>query len=237
MNPDDQLCGADAVRRALGWAAAALGGTALFAGLVVAPPDALQGQAARLMYVHVPAAWTAYLAFAVTVLSGIAYLRGRDPRWDRRARAAAELGVGLTALTLALGSLWGRASWGVWWAWDPRVMSTALLLVVYTGYLAARQTAADPPSAARRGAFLGIAGFTLVPVVHFSVVWWRSLHQRATLLAPEPHPPIDPVMLAALTLAVAAFTTTTAWLFLRRVAMLERADRPSVRAAPAGAGR
>ncbi|TVT14558.1 hypothetical protein FNH05_37255 [Amycolatopsis rhizosphaerae] len=108
-------------------------------------------------------------------------------------------------------------------------MSTALLLLVYAGYLAARRACVDPRTAARRSAFAGIGGFALVPLVHFSVVWWRSLHQPATLLAPDPHPPIDPVMLAALTLAVAAFTAAAAWLFLRRVAILERSARPSRR--------
>jgi heme exporter protein C len=128
--------------------------------------------------------------------------------------------VGLTALTIALGSIWGRAVWGVWWAWDPRLVSTALLLVVYAAYLALRRIDGDPHRAARRAARLGIGGFVVLPVVHFSVVWWRSLHQPATVLAPNPDPPIDPVMFTALTLCLVAFTATASWVFLRRVASL-----------------
>lgn len=97
---------------------------ALLAALVVAPPDALQGQAQRLMYVHVPAAWLAYACFAAVLVASVAYLVGRDLRWDRRAQAAGELGVGMTALAIVLGSLWGRPVWGTWWVWDPRLVTT-----------------------------------------------------------------------------------------------------------------
>lgn len=226
----------------LGWFAAGLGGAGLLAGLLVAPPDEAQADAARLMYLHVPAAWTAYLAFAVVLVGSAGYLGRHDLRFDRYAQAAAEIGVGLTALTIALGSIWGRAVWGVWWAWDPRLVSTALLLVVYTAYLAVRRTDTDPHRNARRAAWLGIGGFGMLPLVHFSVVWWRSLHQPATLLAPDPDPPIDPVMLAALTLCLAAFTATASWVFLRRVARLRASvhsadlERAAAAAAPVPAG-
>jgi heme exporter protein C len=206
--------------RNLGWFAAGVGGAGLATSLLIAPPDAVQGDAARLMYLHVPAAWTAYLAFAVVLVASAGYLGRPDPRFDRYAQAAAEIGVGLTALTIALGSLWGRAVWGVWWAWDPRLVSTALLLVVYAGYLALRRIDTDPERGARRAAWVGVAGFVMLPLVHFSVVWWRSLHQPATVLSPNPDPPIDPVMLAALTLCLVAFTAAGSWVFLRRVASL-----------------
>lgn len=211
-------------QRDLGWLAAALGVAGLLCAFVIAPPDVLQGDAARLMYLHVPAAWTAYLAFAAVAVASTVYLRRRQLRWDVYAQAAAELGVGLTALTIALGSIWGKAVWGVWWAWDPRLVSTVLLLLVYACYLAARQLYGDRHRAARRSAVLGLAGFALVPVVHFSVVWWRSLHQQATLLAPDTSPPIDPIMAAALSVCVAAFTAAAIWLFFRRVAELGRWD-------------
>ncbi|GIG90465.1 cytochrome c biogenesis protein CcsA [Plantactinospora endophytica] len=223
---------AAADRRTLGWLTAGLTTAAATAGLLIAPPDALQGDAQRLMYLHVPAAWTAYLAFAAVLATSLGFLATRDPRWDRRARVAAELGVGLTALTIALGALWGRAVWGTWWAWDPRLVSTTLLLLVYTGYLAVRRTLGEgrttPPARPVGGpaAIVGIAGFALVPLVHFSVVWWRSLHQPATILAPH-RPPIDPLMAAALLLSVAAFTTAAAWIFLRRLAALERDTPPT----------
>jgi heme exporter protein C len=218
-------------RRSLGWLAAGLTAAATATGLLIAPPDALQGDAQRLMYLHVPAAWTGYLAFATVFAASLGYLATRDLRWDRCARVAAELGVGLTALTIALGAIWGRAVWGTWWAWDPRLVGTALLLIVYVGYLAARQAPGPGPTgtgepaphrAARIAAIIGMFGFALVPLVHFSVVWWRSLHQPATILAAE-RPPIDPLMAAALGLSLAAFGVTAIWIFLRRLAALEPA--------------
>ncbi|MEV1289493.1 cytochrome c biogenesis protein CcsA [Micromonospora sp. NPDC049679] len=223
----------EADRRGLGWLTAGLGGAGLVVGLVVAPTDAAQGDAQRLMYLHVPAAWTAFAAFAVVALASGAYLTRRDLRWDRYARAAAEIGVGCTALAIALGAVWGKATWGAWWAWDPRLVSTTLLLIVYCGYLCVGR--AGPVAghserarhrAATHTAFLGVAGFALVPVVHFSVVWWRSLHQPATILAVH-GPPIDLLMGIALLLCVAAFTTGAAWVFLRRVDALERAAAAS----------
>lgn len=209
-------------RRNLGWLALALGGSGLLVGMVVAPQDAVQGDAQRLMYLHVPAAWTAYVAVVAGFVATVGYLVRRDLRWDRYARVAAEIGVGTTALTIALGMVWGRATWGVWWAWDPRLVSTALLLVVYCGYLAGRGIGTDPHRTARRAAVIGIAGIALIPLIHFSVRWWRSLHQQATLLAPRADPPIDALMLAALVLCLAAFTATACWLFLRRLAALEQ---------------
>jgi heme exporter protein C len=208
-------------RRDLGWLGAGLGGAGLLVGLLASPSEAVQGDAQRLMYLHVPAAWTAYLAFAAVLVSSLGYLIWRDPRWDRAGRAAAEIGVGLTALAIAVGSVWGRAVWGVWWTWDPRLVTTVFLLLVYCGYLALRGTGPDR-AAAFRAAVLGVVGFAMVPLVHLSVVWWRSLHQQATLLAPSARPPIDYRMATALLLCVGAFTATGGWLFLRRLARLEQ---------------
>lgn len=212
---------------------AAVGGLAAVAavalgvlGLVVAPTDAVQGEPQRLMYVHVPAAWVAYLAFVVVLVASVAYLVRRDLAWDRRARAAAELGVGLTALTIVLGSVWARPVWGVWWTWEPRLVTTVVLLLIYVGYLAVRGTAADPHAAARRAAAVGILGFVNVPVVHFSVVWWRTLHQPPTVLQPGGPAPIEPEMLAALLTGVVAFTLAGVWLYLRRLRALA-SDAPA----------
>lgn len=211
-------------RRGIGWAAAGLGAAGLVVGVTVAPVDAAQGEVYRLIYLHVPAAWTAYLSFFAVLLASTKYLIGGDARWDRAGQAAAEVGLGLTALTIVVGMIWGRATWGVWWAWDPRLVSTALLLLCYAGYLAARR--AGTPS--RWLAWWGIAGFALVPVVHFSVVWWRSLHQEATVLQPTSRPPIHPLMLTALLLCLGAATLAAAWLWVSRLTRLEReaADRP-----------
>jgi heme exporter protein C len=215
-------------RRSIGWLAGGMAGAALLVGGYLAPADHLQGQAQRLMYVHVPAAWTGFLAFALVAVASAAYLLGRDPRWDRWARAAAEVGVGLTALAIGSGAIWGQLVWGTWWAWDPRLVSTALLLLVYAGYLAGRRLLDDPvegapasPGAARPAALVGVLGFALVPVVHFSVVWWRSLHQPATVLAPD-RPPMDMVMGLALVLSVAAAMVLAFWALVCRVAVLEQ---------------
>ncbi|WP_199516673.1 cytochrome c biogenesis protein CcsA [Nucisporomicrobium flavum] len=216
-------------RRNLGWGALGLGVAGALTGLTVAPPDAAQGQAQRLMYLHVPAAWTAYLAFFAVLVGSGAYLVWSDPRWDRAARAAAEIGLGATAVTFAAGTVWGRATWGVWWAWDPRIVSTIVLFLVYAAQLTLRWSKPDPHRGARHAAWLGAAGFVTVPVVHFSVVWWRSLHQQATVLAPSVSPPIDTIMLASLLVCAAAASITAAWLFLWRLAVLEA--RTGVRAA------
>jgi heme exporter protein C len=212
--------------RTTGWLAAGLTAAAAVTGLLVAPADAVQGQAQRLMYLHVPTAWTAYLAFGGVLAASMGYLITRDLRWDRCARPAAEVGVGLTALTILAGALWGRAVWGVWWAWEPRLVSTLLLLLVYAGCLAARLTRPSPHRAARVAAYTGIAGFALIPVVHFSVVWWRSLHQPATILGTE-RPPIDPIMAATLGLSLLACTAGALWLYLHRLRRLAPRSTPA----------
>jgi len=205
-------------RRTIGWAAAGLTAAGLLIGLVVAPPDAVQGQAQRLMYLHVPTAWAAYVAFFAVLVASGAFLIWDDPRWDRAAQAAAELGLAATAVTFAAGTVWGRLTWGVWWAWDPRIVSTIAMFLVYAAQLTLRRAYDNR----RRAARLGVGGFAVVPLVHFSVVWWRSLHQQATILAPQVAPPIDALMLAALLLCVAAASVAAGWLFLRRLAVLER---------------
>jgi heme exporter protein C len=214
--------------RVTGWVAVGCTVAALMVGLTIAPPDAVQGDAARLLYLHVPAAWTAYLAFAAVLIASVQYLRTGKYRWDRYAGVAAEIGVAMTALTIAVGSVWGRAVWGLWWTWDPRLVTTALLLLIYAGYLTLRRVGESAVPRARRAAWLGIGGSLMMPVVHFSVVWWRSLHQPATLLAPSVSPPIDSVMATALALSVCAFTTACAWLFLRRNAALIAAQQSRV---------
>jgi len=208
------------VRRGLGLASCVSMAVLLVMGLMVAPPDALQGQPQRLMYLHVPAAWTAYAAFGVVAFCSLAVLLGGRERMWAVSGAAAELGVAMTALTLVEGSVWGHAAWGVWWAWDPRLVSTAALFLVYVVYLAGRSLAGPVPSARRRVAAWGACSALLVPVVHFSVLWWRTLHQPPTLLAPSLHPPIAPVMLAALLVGVLAFTLTGAWYVVGRTAAL-----------------
>lgn len=180
-------------------------GSALIA-VMMAPPDAVQGQWQRLMYVHVPAAWLAYLCFAGVLAASCVQLRRPASRLAARwGRAAAEVGVAATGVTLVAGSIWGHAVWGVWWAWDARLVSTAVMFLIYLTYLALRWTDGRTPG--RAATWVGVLGFGIVPVVHFSVIWFTTLHQQATLLAPPTQtPPIDPRMAVALGLSVLAFT-------------------------------
>lgn len=207
-----------AVGRILGWATlAALVVLAMF-GLWGAPPDAVQGDAQRLMYLHVPTAWIAYLAFGITALASGLWLwpRTRSIVWDRVAGASAELGVLFTGLTLVLGSLWGRPIWGVWWAWDARLVTTAVLFFLYLGYLALRQVPASPEARARRSAIAALIAFVDVPIVHFSVTWWRTLHQEATVFDPSLKANIHGVMAFTLWFGVLAFTLLYVVLLDRR---------------------
>lgn len=190
--------------------------TALAAGLLV-PADAVQGDVGRLMYVHVPGAWLAYLSFLVTLTASVAFLFTRKLRWDRIAVSSAEIGVYFTGLTIALGMIWAKPIWGVWWTWDARLILTAVMFFVYLGYLALRKTMTDPIVRAKRSAVFGILAAVQIPIVHFSVEWWRSLHQPATIIRPDASPQIDPPLFAALMMGVAAFTVAYVALMAVRV--------------------
>ena len=208
----------------IGWlAGVALAGTTLIA-LVGVPADATQGDVQRIMYVHVPSAWLAYLAFFVTLVGGVLFLARGDLRFDRAAAASAEIGLLLTGLTIVTGAIWGKATWGKWWDWDPRLTTTAILFVIYAGYLLVRQSIVDRRRRARLAAVFGIVGFVNVPVVHFSVLWWRGLHQPPTVLRPG-QPTIEPVMLAALLASVLAFTLVYLWLLRQRIDLESLRDK------------
>ena len=183
-------------------------GALLVFGLVIAPPDRFQGDAQRIMYLHVPAAWAMYLAFFVTTLASVLWLvpRTRSMVWDRVAGSSAEIGLILTGLTLALGSLWGRPVWGVWWAWDARLVTTAVLFFLYVGYLALRRVPAAIDVRAKRSAIAGLIAFVDVPIVHFSVTWWRTLHQQGTVFNDKLDAEIQGSMALALWIGVLAFT-------------------------------
>jgi heme exporter protein C len=207
------------VHRVLGGLAAILLALGLWAGLAQAPRDAVQGHVQRIMYLHVPAILTAYVAIGVVLVASVGYLWTRRAQWDRVAAAAGELTVCFVGLTLATGSIWGKPTWGTWWTWDARLTSTALLFVIYLGYLLLRSVVEDPDRAATYAAVLGIVGALDVPIIHFSVEWWRTLHQPATVLKPQA-PSMDPAMLRALGVNVAAFLATFAFLAMRRYRLL-----------------
>ncbi len=184
---------------------------------MISPADAVQGDLVRIMYVHVPAAWLAYLAFAVTLVCSAGYLFTKNLRWDRLAASSAEIGVYFTGLAIALGMIWARPTWGVWWTWDARLTLTAIMFFVYVGYLALRRTTADPRTRAGRAAVLGIVGAVQIPLVHFSVVWWRTLHQPASILRPDGPAIQDPIMRWALLAGVVAFSVIYISLMVKRV--------------------
>ncbi|HMH48910.1 MAG TPA: heme ABC transporter permease CcmC [Candidatus Acidoferrum sp.] len=207
--------------RILGWLAA-LG---LAAGLVmafgVAPREATQGNVQRIMYLHVPTVLVAYLAFVVVLVASIAYLWRRDPAADRLAHASAEVGVLFTGLTIAAGAIWGKPTWGTWWTWDARLTSVAILFVMYLGYLLLRGMIEDRERGARYAAVVGIVAALDVPLVHFSVYWWRTLHQPPSLLKPGPASMPDGI-LAALLVNVVSFALLYAYFVAKRVTILRR---------------
>jgi heme exporter protein C len=187
--------------------------------LFLVPADVNQGDAQRIMYVHVPSAWLGYLSFGVTALAGIGYLWKRDLRLDAMAVASAEIGVMFTAFAIWGGMMWARPVWGVFWQWeDPRLTTTALLLALYLGYLLFRRLTDDPQRRASRAAVVGIVAAVDIPIVHFSVEWWRGLHQTPTFGSPDKvlHPSAPLLFVLALVGMVLAFTLAWAWLMIRR---------------------
>lgn len=216
-----------------GWLVAVAVAVTVVAGLTVVPPDSSQGDVQRIMYVHVPSAWLAYVAFFVTLVGGVLYLWRRDLRYDRLAAASAEIGLLFTGLTIVTGAIWGKATWGKWWDWDPRLTTTAILFVIYAAYLLLRQSLVDRHRRARVAAVFGSAGFLNVPIVHFSVLWWRGLHQPPTVIRPG-DPTIDHLMLAELLASVAAFTLVYLWLLRRRIELEEALDAAELALEPTG---
>jgi heme exporter protein C len=216
------------------WIVMAAAGLVTFVASMTVSPDAVQGQLSRIMYVHVPSAWLAYLAFGVTMGASAMYLWKKDLKWDRRALASAEIGVVFTGLAIALGMTWAKPTWGVWWTWDSRLTLTAIMFFVYLGYLALRRTTDALDVRAKRAAILGVVAAVQIPLVHFSVVWWRGLHQAPSLIRPEP-PEMDTAIVLTLVLAVAAFTVMYAAMMFKRIE-LARLDDAVLVAEQTGSG-
>lgn len=197
---------------------------ALALGLILAfgyvPPDAVQGNVQRIMYIHVPAILTAYVAFGVVFFASLRYLWKRNPRSDAIASASAEIGVVLTGLTLMTGSIWGKPTWGTWWTWDARLTTTAILFVIYIGYLMLRAFVEDPERRARYAAVVGILGALDIPLIHMSVVWFRTLHQPSSIIR-EGGPSMAPSMLVTLLFNFLAFVLLYLYLLRQRVRLAE----------------
>ena len=206
------------------WVVMATAGLVTFVAAMTVSPDFVQGQLSRIMYVHVPSAWLAYLAFGVTMFASAMYLWKKDLRWDRRAHASAEIGVFYTGLAIALGMTWAKPTWGVWWTWDARLTLTAIMFFVYLGYLALRRTTDDLDVRAKRASILGVLAIVQVPLVHFSVIWWRSLHQAPTILRPE-GPEMDTSMVVTLLIAVSSFTVMYVAMMIKRIELARLEDQ------------
>jgi len=188
-----------------------LGGLTLIAfaaglvwGLWFAPPDYQQGDTVRIMFVHVPAAWLAMFGYSFMAVASFVALVWKHPLADVAAKAAAPLGAGFCLVALVTGSLWGQPMWGTWWVWDARLTSMLVLFFLYVGYIALWSAIDEPERAARAAAILALVGAVNVPIVKFSVDWWSTLHQPASVVRMD-GPTIDPSILWPLVISALAF--------------------------------
>lgn len=196
-----------------------LAGLALLLGYALwwSPPDVVQKDSVRIMYVHVPTAIVAFSACAITTLASGMWLRRRSEGWWVLGGASAEVGLLFTGACLVTGSIWGRPTWGTYWDWDPRITSTTLLFILLVGFLALRRVDNESGIAAQRGMRAAIVGLLLFPnvvIVHYSVDWWRSLHQPATITRLDPT--IEGEMLFTLMLGIVVFALVFVWLLVHR---------------------
>jgi heme exporter protein C len=185
-------------------ALAALAGVYVLA-LGYTPVEARQGVAQKIFYLHVPAAWSALMAFALVGVTSALYLWLEDPRLDRFAAASAEVGVAFGAVMLTTGPIWAKPIWGTWWTWDARLTLTLFLFFLFVGYLALRASVHDPGERARFSAVVGILGMLLVPFIHLSVYLFRTLHPQPVVLKPSA-PSLPPEMLRTLLISTLVFT-------------------------------
>ncbi len=230
----------------LPWCAAAsavLLAVGLYLALFVAPPDYQQGDDVRIMFVHVPAAWLASFIYVVLALASAIAIIWRHPLADIAAQSAAPLGAAFTALCLVTGSLWGVKMWGTWWVWDARLTSVLVLFFLYLGYIALVNAFDEPTRGARAGAILALVGVVNLPIIKFSVEWWNTLHQKASVFRLG-GPTIDPSMLWPLAVMAVGLTLFFATLLLLRmrtaliaakVRALRLAEVERLRPAPAAA--
>jgi len=188
----------------------------LYFALIGSPSDYQQGETVRIMYIHVPSAWMALFCYtALAVASGVALI-WKHPLADLAARATAPIGASFTFLALVTGSLWGKPMWGTWWVWDARLTSVLILFFLYLGYMALQEAFDDAERGAKASAVLALVGFINVPIIKFSVDWWNTLHQPASVLKMS-GPAIHSSMLVPLLLMALAFKGYYIWLLLIRI--------------------
>ena len=186
-----------------GWTAAVLFVAGLIDGLYFAPPDYQQGDSFRIMYVHVPSAWMSLFVYVVMAAAGAVGLIWKTKVAEAVARSCAPLGASFTFLALVTGSLWGKPMWGAWWVWDARLTSELILLFLYLGYIALQSAIEDRRAGNRAGAVLALVGLVNIPIIHYSVIWWNTLHQGPTV-SKFGAPSIDITMLIPLLIMIMA---------------------------------
>ncbi len=200
----------------MGWATVLLAAVGLYLAFFVAPPDYQQGESVRIMYVHVPTSWMAlfcYVSMAVAAATGLIW---KHPVADLVAKCTAPVGAAFCFLALLTGSLWGKPMWGTYWVWDARLTSMLILLFLYLGYIALVNAFDDPARGAKASSILVLVGVVNVPIIKFSVDWWNTLHQPASVIKMG-GPSIHPTMLWPLLLMALAFTTYYVWVLMVRV--------------------
>ncbi len=200
----------------LGWGTLLSLAAGLYLGLVEAPPDYQQGESVRIMYVHVPSAWMAMFCYASLAVSAGIGLIWKHPLADLAARETAPIGAGFTFLALATGSLWGKPMWGAWWVWDARLTSVLILFFIYLGYMALANAFDDPTRGSKASSILALVGAVNLPIIKFSVDWWNTLHQPASVIK-SGGPSIDPSMLWPLLVMALAFKLFYVWVLLLRI--------------------
>ncbi|MGB6229973.1 MAG: heme ABC transporter permease CcmC [Litorimonas sp.] len=219
----------------LGWLALGLFAIGLWQALIASPAEEEHGQTVRIMYVHVPAAWSAMAAYTGIAVASLISFVWRHPLADLAARSLALPGAAFTVLSLVTGSLWGKPDWGTYWQWDGRMTSVLVLLFIYIGYMAIWQVVDDRKRAARLAAIAAMVGWINIPIIKFSVDWWNSLHQTATISSPGA-PGLPTALLIPLMTMALAYSVLLGWLTLRgmqaEIAQARAARRP---AAPATA--
>ncbi len=185
--------------------AAAFLAVGLYLAFFVAPADYQQGDSVRIMFIHVPAAWLAMLCYSLMAVAALGTLVWRHPLADVAAKAAAPLGAAFTLLALVTGSIWGKPMWGTWWVWDARLTSVLVLFIMYLGLIALWRSFDDPARAGRVAAILALVGFVNIPIIKFSVDWWNTLHQPASVIRID-GPTIHPSLLWPLLIMAVGFT-------------------------------
>ncbi len=215
-NPTRFLKFADVIQPWIAGVTLVLLGAGLYLGLFASPPDYQQGETVRLMYIHVPSAWMALFCYSALAGSCAVALIWKHPLADLAARATAPIGASFTFLALVTGSLWGKPMWGTWWVWDARLTSMLVLFFLYLGYIALNNAFDDPGRGSKASGIFAMVGFVNVPIIKFSVDWWNTLHQPASVVKMG-GPSIHADILAPLLLMGVAFTTYYLWVLLIRI--------------------